>query len=354
MSSKSSHQAHVAMAILLAACGGDPGVERSPSDASDETSLSWWLRIATPSFDPAPGTYGSAVSVTILDATAGTAIYYTTDGETPTGASTPYTGPVTVGVTATLKAIATKKGSSSAVATGTYTIQPPQVATPTFDPAPGSYGSPVSVTITDATPGASIYYTTDGTIPTTSSTSYAGPIAVGSTTTVEAIAVAGGYSNSAVATAAYSIQSATSQVAAPTFSPDPSATYDQSQAPVEVTLSDATSGAAIYYTVDGTTPTTASTLYTSPIPVSYGTTIRAFAVKSGLSASDVATGSYFFGYYAYAGYCIVDASGAETGECMDLSTCAIGGSQFCTPGESTPPTVNAYCGPVLDYQLCWF
>ena len=59
----------------------------------------------------------------------------------------------------------------------------------------------------DTTTGALIYYTTGGSTPTTSSTQYSGPIAVGSTTTIKAIAAASGMTNSAVATATYTIQS---------------------------------------------------------------------------------------------------------------------------------------------------
>ena len=63
------------------------------------------------------------------------------------------------------------------------------------------------MSISDATSGATIYYTTNGTTPTTSSAVYTGPITVSSTETLKAIAVATGDTNSAVASAAYTITS---------------------------------------------------------------------------------------------------------------------------------------------------
>lgn len=80
------------------------------------------------------------------------------------------------------------------------------VPAPSFSPAGGTYTSVQTVTLTDASAGASIYYTTDGTTtPTSSSTAYSGPITLSSTQTIEAIAMAPGYSNSAVVTANYII-----------------------------------------------------------------------------------------------------------------------------------------------------
>jgi len=81
----------------------------------------------------------------------------------------------------------------------------PLAATPTFSPGSGTYGSAQMVTINDATIGATIYYTNDGTTPTTSSAVYNGPITVSSTETLLVIAGASGYNNSTVASATYTI-----------------------------------------------------------------------------------------------------------------------------------------------------
>ncbi len=82
---------------------------------------------------------------------------------------------------------------------------PAVAAAPQLTPAAGTYTSAQTVTITDATPGAAIHYTTDGSAPTTSSPQYTAPIAVPSTMTIQAIAVAAGFTNSAATAATYTI-----------------------------------------------------------------------------------------------------------------------------------------------------
>src|SRR3984957_1539848 len=89
------------------------------------------------------------------------------------------------------------------ISTGTTT---PQAATPVFSPAGGNYNSEESVKLSASTPGASIYYTTDGSTPTTSSPRFTQAIAVTKSQVIQAIAAAPGYSSSGLASASYSIQ----------------------------------------------------------------------------------------------------------------------------------------------------
>ncbi|MDM4762068.1 chitobiase/beta-hexosaminidase C-terminal domain-containing protein [Galbitalea sp. SE-J8] len=82
---------------------------------------------------------------------------------------------------------------------------PVTVAAPTFSPAGGTFSSAQSVSLSSSTSGASIRYTTDGSTPSSSSTLYSGPIAVTSTTTIKAIALKSGATDSAVASATFTI-----------------------------------------------------------------------------------------------------------------------------------------------------
>ncbi|GAA2143631.1 chitobiase/beta-hexosaminidase C-terminal domain-containing protein [Kitasatospora kazusensis] len=99
---------------------------------------------------------------------------------------------------------------------------PNQAATPTFSPAGGTFSTAQTVTIGDATAGAAIHYTLDGSTPTASSPRYSAPITVAATTTVQAVATAAGLADSATASAAFTIGAATgcpAQSDTPDFGP---------------------------------------------------------------------------------------------------------------------------------------
>ena len=76
-------------------------------------------------------------------------------------------------------------------------------ATPAIQPSAGTFTAPQAISISDAIPGAAIYYTTDGSTPTSASPVYSGSFSLSSATTVQALATASGYSNSAVGSAVF-------------------------------------------------------------------------------------------------------------------------------------------------------
>jgi hypothetical protein len=161
-----------------------------------------------------------------------------------------------------------------------------QTATaPSISPNGGSFASSQSVTLSTSTPSATIYYTLDGSAPTTSSPQYAGAITISKETTLKAIASAPGYLQSSVSSATFTF---TNQTPSPTFTPSPG-TYMSAQS---VTLSDTDAAAKIYYSTDGSTPSAASALYTGAIQVSSSETIKAIAIDPSLQDSNIVTGAY--------------------------------------------------------------
>jgi GH18 family chitinase/chitodextrinase len=223
------------------------------------------------------------------------------------------------------------------------------VATPVFSPAGGTYSSSISVTISCATSGATIRYTTNGSEPTSSSSVYNAPVSITGTTTLKAKAFKSGMNNSATATAVYTIvtnpgnqqyptwsstavyvggdhviwngyiwraewwtqgeepgttgewgvwrlvgpadPNPVDTVASPVFSPA-GGTY---QSPQVVTITCSTAGATIRYTTNGSEPNQSSAAYTGPITVSSTTVIKAKAFKAGMNDSPTVTATYTIG-----------------------------------------------------------
>jgi len=249
-------------------------------------------KAATPTFSQAAGTYVASVGIVLTTATSGASIYYTTDGSVPTTSSTKYTAGATIEITAskTVKAIASKTGFiNSETASASYVIK---AASPTFSLAQDSYTETQQVALT-AAEGATIYYTTDSSVPTTSSQAYVSgkPIVLTTTTTIKAIAVKTGLENSDVAKITYSIVlPVVNQVAKPDFDPN-AGSYSVTK---EISITCATEGASIYYTIDGSKPSAASTAYQTggKVTISSTTTLKVIAVKNGMTDSEIASGIF--------------------------------------------------------------
>jgi N-acetylneuraminic acid mutarotase len=292
---------------------------------------------SSPVFSLLPGTYASGGPLVISNGMTNASIYYTTDGSTPTTSSTLYSGPIQVSTSETVQAMAAAPGYiNSSVASATYTLltAPPP---PVFSLASGSYSSLQTLAISDANFAATIFYTTDGSQPSLKSTMYTAPISLSSSQTVAAFAylrgmtVVGniasvftlGYFQSAVASATYTIN--LPQAATPTFSV-PAGSYTSAQT---VTISDITAGATIYYTTDGTTPTTQSTVYAGPISISASETVQAIATATGYSQSALATAAYTINRpppsFTINGTAITVTSGATNGNTSTIILTPLGG-----------------------------
>ena len=242
------------------------------------------------------------IEVSITCETDNATIYYTIDGSTPTTSSPVYNGPITISETTTVKAFASNNINynnwiDSDEVTAIYTKKGTALA-PVFTPAPGTYSynseEDLTVTINCNNEGSTAYhYTTDGSTPTTSCSVYNGPITVSKNTTIKAIACCADLANSAVSTATYTI---TKTVAKPTFDTIPG-NYNDEQT---VSIKCKTEGVTIYYTTDGSTPTTSSSVYNNPITIEPNerTIINAIAVKNGTDTefewldSELASGTY--------------------------------------------------------------
>lgn len=187
---------------------------------------------------------------------------------------------------------------------------------PVISPGSGTYTSIQKVTITDATPGAVIYYTTNGFAPNASSLVYKGPITVSAQQeTIQAIAVRSRVGYSACASATYTLNLPTP---APPVLSLRAGVYSTAQT---VKISDATAGAIIYYTTNGTLPSASSARYASPITVSASETLVAIAVYG-----------YAISSPASAQYIIVSSSGSL------IYTIAGNGTAGCS-GDGGPATL---------------
>jgi protein translocase SecG subunit len=145
-----------------------------------------------------------------------------------------------------------------------------QVAAPTFNPPAQPIEEATRVGIASSTPGATIYYTVDGSTPTEKSRAYQGTaVYVKQGQTLKAIAVRAGMETSPLAEASYPRP----QAAGPSFDP-PAGELTEA---TSVALTTDTDDAVIYYTTDGSDPTLESDRYEGPIDVEPGMTIRARA-----------------------------------------------------------------------------
>ncbi len=154
-----------------------------------------------PIFTTAAGTYEQSVEVGISKR-PGVTVYYTYNGKTPTTSSKKYTAPFKITKSCTVKAIAVYNGQTSGVAAAEYVIK---VKKPSFYVTGGYYEKAQSVILTGMDAKTVIYYTTDGSKPTTKSKKYNGPIKVTDYAIISARAYRSGCTKSDIVTHEYKI-----------------------------------------------------------------------------------------------------------------------------------------------------
>ena len=206
----------------------------------------------------------------ISTATDGATIHYTLDGSEPTAESAVYTDSITVTQNCTIKAIALRENYYPSQVT-TFEVDWFTVSEPVF--ALDGY----RLTMSCSTAGASIYYNTEGQEPSVMDALYASPIDLTEDCIVKAVAIKNGFNNSEVTT--YQFRKADATVSSPVIAVDGN----------RLTMTTATEGATIYYTLDGSEPTAASTVYTDSMTVDQNCTIKAIALRENWFASEIAT-----------------------------------------------------------------
>ena len=234
---------------------------------------------------PNPGDIEEGQAVTLNCTHPEATIYYTLDGNTPTEQSNVYSSPVVLQSSAMIKAIAMcEECLSSDIKTFNYNVVPKTKVMLNITPVSGIVQKGTTVHISSTPSNADIYFTTDGSVPTKSSSKYDEdtPVAIQKNTTLKAVAYADGYTDSDVLTADYNVK--LSLQASQT-----SGTVDYLS---EVVLNADASDAIIYYTIDGSNPSKASSTYTKPIVIDKSMTVKAIAYHEDYLASDILSCDY--------------------------------------------------------------
>src|SRR5947199_1201589 len=263
--------------------------------------------VTTPTITPNGGIYSGYVTVTLKTNTGGATIYYTTDGQSPTQSAKKYTGAFTLGTSTLVKAKAFKNNfNSSSEASAWFTkadtgsfnfslsnsgdksVNAGSSVTNSITATLGSGSAqPVSFSASGLPSGATASFSYASCSPTCSTVLSVNT--TGATTTgncpVTVTAVGGGVTRTTAFTLGVTVPLT---VATPTITPN-SGSFTTS---VSVTVQTATSGASIYYTTDGSSPTQSSTLYAGAMTLTSSAVVKAKAFKSGYTASAEASASF--------------------------------------------------------------
>ncbi len=384
--------------------------ENSHNVLEFDPTLAEASRVPIPYISPESGTYSIPQTITMSTSDSQATIRYTTDGSTPTDSSPIYTGPIVISDSMTIKAVATREGMENSYVTTAEYLFRPQVQAPEFDIAGGTYKYAQRVSLSCATPGADIRYTTDGSKPTQASALYTGPITVSGNMIVKAVAVKPGMADSQIVSASYKTHSLIGDVTGdntidffdwvqiklygpgkdfpveddlwagdvngdgvidgtdadlvqqfinqtpenPYFFPKqklPVPTFNLTEGTYistqTVTISCPESEAIIRYTTDGSTPTSSSPIYNGPISVSESMTIKAVATIPLFVDSDVASASYVIIPKVDTPAFSLEGGTYTSIQTITISTATVGAEiRYTTDGSSPTHDSALYTGPI--------
>ena len=298
------------------------GVVYNTVTDKDNTEETVRIRImTTANYVPSPKISYADGKVTISDELTDATIYYTVDGSDPTTSSAVYTAPFEVTTNVTVKAMATYEDldPSDIVSfkVNAFKVEKPVIAF-----------ANLKLYITCATENTKIYYTLDGSDPSENGQLYTEPFGILGSCTVKAVAKRDGYNNSDIVEEYVDVENVKCAMPSISFVGN------------KFSIASLTEGATIYYTTDGSNPTTASQKYTGEIEVTHNCVVKAIAVFDGLISSDIAES-------------IVDWFYAETPQMsfsypvLTMSSSTPGVKIYYTLGGDTPTAQSAeYTGPL--------
>ncbi|WP_348733177.1 chitobiase/beta-hexosaminidase C-terminal domain-containing protein [Rheinheimera texasensis] len=246
-------------------------------------------QVNSPGISPNGGTHSGSVSVSLSSTTAGATIRYSTNGADISTSSPVYSAPFALTANATVKARAFKAGMADSTQTSASFVVNllQQVSSPAISPNGGTHSGSVSVSLSSATAGATIRYSTNGTDIDANSPIFSAPITLTANATVKARAFKVGMTDSTQTSASF-VVNPLQQVSSPAISPS-GGTHSGS---VSVSLSSATAGATIRYSINGADISASSPVYTAPFTLTTNTAVKARAFKAGMTDSAQTSASF--------------------------------------------------------------
>jgi hypothetical protein len=316
----------------------------------------------TVTITPMGGTFTNSVVVTLMTSTPGAKIYYTTDGTSPTESTILYTGPFTLTKSAIVKAKAFKKRTGDGIeANASFLI----IGSSPFDFSLSNSGNQsvlagaavsilVGASVTSGT-SQSVSFSASGLpsgstvafLPTSCNPGCSTTLSISTIVSVAAgtypLTITGTGGGISRTTRFDLTVSPAPTVATPAIIPNGGTFADATL----VTLQTSTSGASIYYTTDGTTPSQSSTLYNpGPFSLTNTTLVKAKAYKSGYNESAEASASFTIAVSQ--SYTLTGApSSVQTGGTMTVSWTA-------PQGSSAKDWIGLYPTGVVNSAYGWW